>query len=266
MNKFNLSQLKQLKQTGEKITCVTAYDASFAKHIENAGIEIMLVGDTLGMVVQGHSTTVPVSIEHMIYHGQLVARGSQDQALRIIDMPFLSYTDSETTFNNARRLMQEGQAHMVKLEGAGPMVEWVAQLSQHGIPVCAHLGLLPQSINKLGRYKVQGKDVDMAQQIIHDAKTMEQAGADLLILECIPLTLAKTITEEISIPTIGIGAGPHCDGQVLVLYDLLGITPGHIPKFSKNYLKKTGSVQEALAMYVAEVKAGDFPGPEHSYK
>lgn len=266
MNTFNIAQLKSLKQAGEKITSVTVYDASFAQHVEEAGIEVMLVGDTLGMVVQGNTTTIPVSVDHMVYHSQIVARGSQGHALRVVDMPFMSYTDMDKALKNAQRIMQEGQAHVVKLEGAGPIIDLVAQFSQFGVPVCAHLGLLPQSINKLGKYKIQGRELHQAQQIINDANAMQEAGAEMLILECVPQDLAKTISQNLQIPVIGIGAGPYCDGQVLVLYDLLGITPGHIPKFSKNYLKKTGSVQEALKLYVSEVKSGDFPGPDHSYK
>ena len=259
---ITITTLAKMKRNREKFAVLTAYDASFAALLEAAGVEVILVGDSLGMVVQGQRSTVPVTMEDMIYHTRLVARGCQT-ALLMADMPFASYATVEQGVRNAARLMGEGGAQMVKLEGGGWLVETVRQLSRNGIPVCAHLGLLPQSVNKLGGYKVQGREEAAARQILDEALALQDAGADVALVECIPAELAARLTEALEIPLIGIGAGPHCDAQVLVCYDMLGITLGRRPKFSKNFLTGHDSLQAAVAAYVATVKSGEFPGPEH---
>ena len=259
-----LTTLQQMKQEGEIITCLTAYDASFAQLLDEAGLEVLLVGDSLGMVVQGQPTTLPVTVDEMIYHTRAVCRGSSN-ALVVCDMPFMSDTSPEQALANAARLMKEGGAQMVKLEGGAIMVDTVRHLASHGVPVCAHLGLLPQSVHKLGGYRVQGRDDKSAQGMLDDAHALEQAGADLLVLECVPRELARKITRNLDIPVIGIGAGPDCDGQVLVLYDMLGITPGKRPKFSHDFLASAGSVEAAIKAFVDAVKKGTFPAEEHSF-
>jgi len=260
----NIMTLRDKKVKGEKITCLTAYDASFASLLDAAGIDIILVGDSLGMVVQGHRTTLPVSIEEMEYHTTLVARGAPN-TLVIADMPFMSDSSVEQALIEAGQLIKAG-ARVVKLEGAAAhTLDIISQLSIRGVPVCGHLGLQPQSVNKLGGYRVQGKDKESAEDIMESAFALEQAGADLLVLECVPAELAQTISQQLKIPTIGIGAGVSCDGQVLVLYDMLGITPGKRPKFSKDFLAGTSSVIRALEAYRDAVIAGQFPGPEHSF-
>lgn len=259
-----IANLKEKKAAVEKLTCLTAYDASFAALLNDAGIDIILVGDSLGMVVQGKETTLPVTLEEMIYHAQMVKRGAPD-AFIVVDLPFMSYVSPELALKNAGKVMKRSGANMVKLEGGEAMLETVSLLASRGIPVCAHLGLLPQSVHKTSGYRVQGKTDHDAIKILEDAVALEKAGADLIVLECVPATLAKKISLQLSIPTIGIGAGADCDGQVLVLYDMLNITKGKRPKFSKDFLAGQSSVQEALAAYVAEVKSGAFPGPEHSF-
>lgn len=254
--------LAKMKQQGEKIAVLTAYDASFATILEAAGIDIILVGDTLGMVVQGQKTTVPVTVDHMVYHCQMVSRGCR-YPLLMADMPFMSYATLENALSNSARLMQEGQAQMVKLEGDGSLAETVRQLSRNGIPVCMHLGLLPQSVHKLGGYRVQGREAPAAQQILDEALILQEAGADVLLVECVPAELAARLSESLEIPVIGIGAGPACDAQVLVLYDMLNITPGRRPRFAKNFMIGQNSVQGAVEAYVQAVKQGEFPGPEH---
>jgi 3-methyl-2-oxobutanoate hydroxymethyltransferase len=216
------------------------------------------------MVLQGRESTVPVSMEEMIYHCAMVSRGSE-RALIVVDMPFMSYATPELAMSNAARLMKEGGAQMVKLEGGAVMVDTVRQLTQRGVPVCAHLGLLPQSVHKLGGYRVQGRDGDAAAAMLADARAMEQAGADLLVLECVPRQLAARISEALTIPVIGIGAGADTDGQVLVLYDMLGITPGKRPSFSHDFLADTGSIAGAIAAYVEQVKDGRFPAETHGF-
>ncbi len=258
MSAITLSTLRKIKKSGEKFATLTAYDASFASILEAAGVEVILVGDSLGMVIQGNATTVPVTIDETIYHTRCVRQGSRN-TLVIADMPFMSDATPALAFANAARLMKEGGAHVVKLEGGAVIVETVRLLSERGIPVCAHLGLLPQSINKLGSYRVQGRDEASAQRLLKDARALEAAGADLLLLECIPAVLMKKVSEQSSVPVIGIGAGIDCDSQVLVLYDMLGITPGKRPSFSKNFLADCGSVEQAVAEYVRQVKAGEFP-------
>jgi 3-methyl-2-oxobutanoate hydroxymethyltransferase len=259
-----LSTLQRLRLQGEKIAVLTAYDAGFARLAEEAGIEVILVGDSLGMVVQGHASTLPVKLAEMSYHTRCVARGVQ-RALIVSDMPFASFQQSpQQAYASAARLMAAG-AHVVKLEGGAVMLETVRFLVQRGIPVCAHLGLLPQSVNQLGGYKVQARDPSSASQLLADARALQQAGAGLLVLESIPAVLGRQVTESLAIPTIGIGAGPDCSGQVLVLQDVLGVYP-QSPKFSKNFMAEAGSIQAAFKAYVAAVKSGAFPGPEHCFQ
>ncbi len=258
--------LRHMKEEGEKIVMLTAYDASFAHVLAEAGVDIVLVGDSLGMVVQGHDTTVPVSVDDMVYHTRCVAARA-GHMLIMADMPFMSFRDPVHALDNATRLMQEGGAHMVKLEGA--VTEVVAALARQGIPVCGHLGLQPQSIHKLGGYRVQGRDSEAAAAMREDALRMQDAGADMILLECVPVDVAREISEELAVPTIGIGAGPHCDGQVLVLQDLLGITPGRRPRFAQDFLGEStepGGIPAAIARYVAAVKDGRFPDASHSFE
>ncbi len=262
--KITCASLQKLKTAGEKIACLTSYDASFTHHIEAAGVEVVLIGDSLGMVIQGHDSTLPVTMDEMVYHAACVARGSST-LLRVADMPFMSYHSNGVALKNAGRLMGEGGAHMVKLEGGQVVVDVVSALTQRGVPVCAHLGLTPQSVHQLGGYRVQGRDAQSAQRLFDDAQSLQQAGASLLVLECIPADLGKKISESLQIPTIGIGAGPDCDGQVLVLYDLLGITPNKIPSFADDFLKQAGSVPAAITAFVQAVKDGSFPAEQHSY-
>jgi 3-methyl-2-oxobutanoate hydroxymethyltransferase len=260
-----LATVREMKRRGEKITCLTAYDYSFASLLENAGIDMIMVGDSLGMVMQGHDSTLPVSVADMVYHARCVARGAK-RALIIVDLPFMSYQQSPAhAFASAGRLMQKGGAQVVKLEGGEPMAETVRFLVERGVPVCAHLGLTPQSVHQLGGYRVQGREATAAEKIRHDAKVLQEAGASLLVLEAVPSELAKTISSDLEIPTIGIGAGPDCDGQVLVLQDMLGIYPRPSPKFSKNFMQGADSVEAAVKSYIAAVKSGAFPGPEHSF-
>jgi 3-methyl-2-oxobutanoate hydroxymethyltransferase len=253
-----------MKRAGEKIASLTAYDASFATLLDETGVDVILVGDTVGMVVQGRDSTVPVTVDHMIYHAAAVARGRR-RALLMVDMPFMSYATSQQAMDNAARLMQEGGAHMVKLEVNALQTETVAQLTARGIPVCAHLGLHPQSVHRLGGYRVQGRDAAAARAMVQDAKALQEAGADVLLLESVPVGLAAEITRTVDIPVIGIGAGPDCDGQVLVLYDMLGITPGKPPRFAKDFLPGQPDIRAAVADYVQAVKRGTFPAPEHGF-
>ena len=259
-----LTTLQRLKESGEKIACVTAYDASFTSLLEQAGVDIVLVGDSLGMVIQGHDSTLPVTMDDMIYHAACVARAGTS-ALRIVDMPFMSYATVPQALENAARMMREGGAHMVKLEGGRHLLDSVRALTEHGMPVCAHLGLTPQSVHLLGGYRVQGRDQASAERLLEDARLLADAGVSALVLECVPSALAQQITAAVAMPTIGIGAGPHCDGQVLVLYDLLGITPGKRPVFSHNFLQDADDVPGALQAYVKAVKDGDFPAAQHSF-
>ncbi len=262
-SRVTVTTLRKMKREGEKIAMLTAYDASFARVLDAEGVDIILIGDSLGMVIQGHTTTIPVSTDDIIYHTKAVA-AANEHALVMADLPFMSYTSPEMALRNTARLMQEGNAHMVKLEGGAPQVETVRQLVHHGVPVCAHLGLQPQSVHKLGGYRVQGRDEAVAQQMLEDALALQRAGADLLILECVPVALAKQITDELFIPVIGIGAGGDCDGQVLVLYDMLGITP-RAPRFSKDFMQEGRRIPQAIGAYVAAVKDGSFPAEEHCF-
>ena len=264
MKPVTITTLRELKQAGQKITCLTAYDYSFASLLDRAGLDAIMVGDSLGMTMQGHASTLPVTIDDMAYHCACVARGVT-RALIIGDMPFGSYQVSpEQAFENAAILMQAG-AQVVKLEGGAPMAETVRFLVERGIPVCAHLGLTPQSVHQLGGYRVQGREADAAQRLREDAKQLQAAGASALVLEAVPAALAKTISTELAIPTIGIGAGVDADGQVLVLQDMLGLYPRPSPKFSRNFMQGAESIEAAVKAYVEAVRGKTFPGPEHSY-
>jgi len=259
-----LATLRRMQRQGEKITSLTCYDSSFTSLLEAAGIEVFIVGDSLGMVLMGYESTLPVTLDDMLHHAGNVARIGQT-AYRIVDMPAGSYAAPEMALASAGQLLEQGGAHMIKLEGGTEMAGIVAHLVRHDIPVCGHIGLLPQSVEKYGGYKVQGRDEAGARALLADARALEQAGAGMLVMECIPAELATRITASIGIPTIGIGAGPGCDGQVLVLHDMLGITSGRRPRFIKDFLAETGSIPAAVAAYVRAVKEGRFPGPEHSY-
>jgi 3-methyl-2-oxobutanoate hydroxymethyltransferase len=260
---LTISSIMKMYQAGEKITCLTAYDASFAALFDHLGLDMILVGDSLGNVVQGHKSTIPVQVEEMVYHTACVNRGIERSFL-IADLPFASYSNPDEALFNARELMQAG-AKMVKLEGGSWFAPIVEHLVRQGIPVCAHLGLTPQSVNTLGGFKVQGKTQEQANQMLSDAKALQSAGAQLLVLEAIPSALGKKITENLSIPTIGIGAGPDCSGQVLVMHDAIGAFPGRQPKFVKNFLIESGSIDKAIELYIQEVKSGAFPAPEHCF-
>jgi 3-methyl-2-oxobutanoate hydroxymethyltransferase len=264
MRGLTISNLARMKAAGEKIAVLTAYDASFARLAEGAGVEVLLVGDSLGMVVQGHESTLPVTVGEMVYHTAAVAR-VRERAVLVADMPFMSYGSPAEALANAGRLMKEGGAHMVKLEGGAAQLDTVRHLTRHAVPVCAHLGLLPQSVYQLGGYRVQGRDAEGARQIREDALALQAAGAQLLVLECVPAELAAEVTASLGIPVIGIGAGPDTDGQVLVIYDVLGLSGGRAPSFVRNFLDGEASVGDALGAYVRAVKDGRFPGPEHSY-
>lgn len=258
-----VTTLKNMKDAGDKITWLTAYDYSFANLVDAAGVDAILVGDSLGMVIQGHETPVPVTIEDSVYHTKCVARGAPNSMI-VGDLPFGSYQVSkEQAYENAVKLMQAG-AHTIKLEGGELQVETIKFLVERGIAVCAHIGLTPQSVHQLGGFKIQGRGA-AAKQLLEDAIGVEQAGAFGVVLEAIPQTLAAEITDRLSIPTIGIGAGPSCDGQVLVLQDMLGIYPKKSPKFSKNYMDGAETIKGAIEGYVREVKNGQFPSPEHSF-
>lgn len=261
MSKTTLSTLKKLYREGEKIACMTAYDASFAHWLGDAGMDVILVGDSLGMVVQGHATTLPVSLDEMVYHTKMVQRGNQ-QAWCIADLPFMADATVDQALKASARLMKEAGANMIKLEGGRRVLPMVEALSDLGIPVCGHLGLLPQSVEKYG-YHIKGKDRDSAERLLEEALALEEAGMDMLVLECVPGKLAADITRQLSIPVIGIGSGQQTSGQVLVLHDVLGLTVGKAPKFSKNFLQEHTSVQAALKAYVAAVKDGVFPDASH---
>jgi 3-methyl-2-oxobutanoate hydroxymethyltransferase len=264
MMRTTLTAIKAMSGRGEKIAMLTCYDASFAALLEAQGVDVLLVGDSLGMVLQGRETTLPVTLDDMIYHTACVARGAT-QAFIICDMPFgTSQIGPQQTFAHAAQLMAAG-AQMVKLEGGAVMLETVNFLTSRGIPVCAHLGLTPQSVHQLGGYRVQGKESAVARQLLEDAIALERAGAAMIVLELVPAQLAAEITAALSIPTIGIGAGAPCSGQVLVLYDMLDIYPGKKARFVKNYMQGADSIADAVSRYVVEVKNGSFPMPEHGF-
>ena len=262
MSSVTINTLQAHKAAGENFSVIAAYDATFARLIDAAGIEVILVGDSLGMVLQGHNSTLPVSVADMAYHTACVSRGAGN-ALVIADMPFGSYNTLEQTLKNAATLMQAG-GQMVKLEGGEWLLNSISALTERGIPVCAHLGLTPQSVNTLGGFKVQGRDPEQAKTIIADAQKIQTAGASLLVLECVPTDLASEISQMLSIPVIGIGAGPGTDAQVLVLHDMLGVSR-HIPRFVRNFLNDAPDVASALAAYNSAVKEGTFPAAEHCF-
>lgn len=260
-----LHTLRKHRRAGERFACLTAYDASFTMALEEAGVEVLLVGDSLGMVMQGHETTLPVTLSDMIYHTRCVARARR-RALLMADMPFMSYNTALQAVGNAGRLMQEGGAQIVKLEGGAAQADIIRALSDHGIPVCAHLGLQPQLVHKLGGYRVQGRGEPAARALVDQARQLEDAGADLMLLECVPCSVAESIVACLQIPVIGIGAGGACNGQVLVLYDILGLTPGKRPRFSREFLSDSPDIGAAVAAYVRAVKDRTFPGPEHTFE
>jgi len=260
-----LTTLANMKGKGEKIAALTCYDASFAGLVDESDADVVLVGDSMGMVIQGHRTTVPVTMDHIVYHCSAVARGLNRPFL-MADMPFMSYSSKDQALANSVRLMQEGGAQMVKLESGGGQVEIVEFLSSHDIAVCAHLGLKPQSVHKTGGFRVQGRNASAAEQMIRDAQALEAAGADLMLLECIPPALGKAVTQAVQVPVIGIGAGPDVDGQILVLYDVLDITQGRKPRFVENFMQGAGNNLEALKRYVKAVKSRDYPAARHNFK
>ncbi|PZP55907.1 MAG: 3-methyl-2-oxobutanoate hydroxymethyltransferase [Azospira oryzae] len=263
--RITLTTLQKMAREGDPITMLTCYDASFATLLDNAGVDTLLVGDSLGNVIKGEETTLAVTLEEMAYHTRCVARGAK-RALVIADMPFGTFQVSpEKTFENAVPLMAAG-AHMVKLEGGREMAETVAFLTRRGVPVCGHIGLTPQSVHQLGGFKVQGRGEAQAAKLLDDAKALEEAGAGLLVLEAVPAALAKQVTASIRTPTIGIGAGPDCSGQVLVLYDMLDLFPGRRPKFVRSFMRGAPSVQAAIEAFVKAVKDRTFPGPEETFQ
>ncbi|MFH8133441.1 3-methyl-2-oxobutanoate hydroxymethyltransferase [Pantoea osteomyelitidis] len=264
MKPTTITHLRQWKQSGRKFATLTAYDFSFARLFADEGIQVLLVGDSLGMTVQGHDSTLPVTVTDIAYHTAAVRRGAP-QALLLADLPFMSYATPAQTFDSAAQLMRVG-ANMVKLEGGAWLCETVHMLTERAVPVCGHLGLTPQSVNIFGGYKVQGRDEAAADRLLADALALETAGAQLMVLECVPVALAQRITAALTIPVIGIGAGNVTDGQILVMHDAFGITGGHIPKFAKNFLAETGDIRAAIRHYIAEVEAGAYPAAEHSFQ
>jgi 3-methyl-2-oxobutanoate hydroxymethyltransferase len=260
----NVSTLRDMKAAGEPIACLTAYDASFAQLVDLAGIDLVLVGDSLGMVIQGHDTTVPVTVADVVYHTRAVARGLR-RAFLVADMPFMSYANPAQALDNAVRLMQEGGAMMIKLEGGEGQVEIVEHLARHDIPVCAHLGLKPQSVHKIGGFRVQGREREQADQMHKAARRLQEAGSDIVLLECVPNEVGAAITATLEVPVIGIGAGPSVDGQILVLYDILGITQGRVPRFVRNFQQGASTPLAACEAYVSAVKDRSYPAPEHCF-
>jgi 3-methyl-2-oxobutanoate hydroxymethyltransferase len=260
----NIATLNTMKEEGVAIACLTAYDASYAQLVDLAGVDLVLVGDSLGMVIQGHDTTVPVTVGDIIYHTRSVARGLR-RAFLVADMPFMSYTDPSQALDNAVRLMQEGGAMMIKLEGGAGQIEIVQYLARHDIPVCAHLGLKPQSVHKIGGFKVQGRDPKQAATMIESARKLQDAGADIVLLECVPNELGDAVTGALAVPVIGIGAGPKVDGQILVLYDILDITQGRTPRFVRNFMAGQDSPLNAIREYVKAVKERHYPAAEHCF-
>lgn len=264
MKPTTVSHLRQWKQEQRKFASITAYDASFARLFYQQGIKVMLVGDSLGMTLQGHDSTLPVTVDDIVYHTRCVRRGAPC-CLLLSDMPFMSYATPEQTFANAAELMRAG-ANMVKLEGGSWLAPTVNMLTQRAVPVCGHLGLTPQSVNIFGGYKVQGRDEDGAARLLDDALALEEAGAQLLVLECVPVTLAQRITEALAIPVIGIGAGNVTDGQILVMHDAFGITGDKTPKFAKNFLAHSDDIPSAVRLYVQEVEQGSYPAEQHTFR
>ncbi len=260
----NVSTLQKMKKGGEAIACLTAYDASFSMLVDAAGVDLVLVGDSLGMVIQGHDTTVPVTVANIIYHTKNVARGLR-RAFLVADMPFMSYADPGQALENAVLLMQEGGAMMIKLEGGDGQLEIVEHLARHDIPVCAHIGLKPQSVHKIGGFRVQGREPEQARKMQESARRLQDSGADIILLECVPNEVGEAIRDGVDVPVIGIGAGPQVDGQILVLYDILDITPGKKPKFVRNFMSGTDAPLEGIRNYVKAVKDRSYPGPEHCF-
>jgi 3-methyl-2-oxobutanoate hydroxymethyltransferase len=256
--------LHEKKRQAQKIVAVTAYDASFAACADKAGVDLVLVGDSLGMVIQGHASTLPVSVDDVLYHTMCVARGLH-RPLLVADMPFMSFRDEAVALANASRLVGQGGAAMVKVEGADWVCSVIAALVRHAVPVCAHLGLTPQSVHRLGGYRVQGRGDTAAALLRRDAQSIEEAGADLLVLECVPAPLAAEITQALRIPVIGIGAGAGCDGQILVMHDLLGMGQGKRPRFTRDFLAGQHSIVDAITAYAQAVRSGGFPAAEHCY-
>ncbi|HDX8445211.1 3-methyl-2-oxobutanoate hydroxymethyltransferase [Aeromonas hydrophila] len=263
MSKITTTNLLKMKQEGQRITAITAYDATFAKLFDDEGAHVLLIGDSLGMVLQGGQDTLGVSMDEMVYHTRCVVRGTTN-ALVVTDMPFMSYATPEQTYHNAARLMAAG-ARMVKMEGGDWLCDSIRHLTRNGVPVCGHLGLTPQSVHVFGGFKVQGRDEFQAQEIYRQALELQAAGIQLLVLECVPTSLAERISKALRIPVIGIGAGPATDGQILVMHDAFGITSGYVPKFTKNFLAETGDMRAAIRLYVKQVSEGTFPGPEHCF-
>lgn len=263
MSKITTTNLLKMKQEGQRITAITAYDATFAKLFDDEGAHVLLIGDSLGMVLQGGQDTLGVSMDEMVYHTRCVVRGTTN-ALVVTDMPFMSYATPEQTYQNAARLMAAG-ARMVKMEGGDWLCDSIRHLTRNGVPVCGHLGLTPQSVHVFGGFKVQGRDEFQAQEIYRQALELQAAGIQLLVLECVPTALAERISKALRIPVIGIGAGPATDGQILVMHDAFGITSGYVPKFTKNFLAETGDMRAAIQLYVKQVSEGTFPGPEHCF-
>ncbi|MBL0567181.1 3-methyl-2-oxobutanoate hydroxymethyltransferase [Aeromonas veronii] len=263
MSKITTASLLKMKQEGQKFTAITAYDATFAKLFDDEGAHVLLIGDSLGMVLQGGQDTLAVNMDEMVYHTRCVARGAS-KALVVADMPFMSYATPEQTYQNAARLMAAG-ARIVKMEGGDWLCDSIRHLTRNGVPVCGHLGLTPQSVHVFGGFKVQGRDEFQAQEIYRQALELQAAGIQLLVLECVPTALAERITKALRIPVIGIGAGPATDGQILVMHDAFGVTSGYVPKFTKNFLAETGDVRAAIRLYVQQVSEGSFPGPEHCF-
>ena len=263
MSKITTTNLLKMKQEGQRITAITAYDATFAKLFDDEGAHVLLIGDSLGMVLQGGQDTLGVSMDEMVYHTRCVVRGTTN-ALVVTDMPFMSYATPEQTYQNAARLMAAG-ARMVKMEGGDWLCDSIRHLTRNGVPVCGHLGLTPQSVHVFGGFKVQGRDEFQAQEIYRQALELQAAGIQLLVLECVPTSLAERISKALRIPVIGIGAGPAPDGPILVMHDAFGITSGYVPKFTKNFLAATGDMRAAIRLYVKQVSEGTFPGPEHCF-
>ncbi|SDK56595.1 3-methyl-2-oxobutanoate hydroxymethyltransferase [Billgrantia gudaonensis] len=263
MKTVTLSTLKACKQAGEPFSCLTAYDATFARSASDAGIEVLLVGDSLGMVLQGHASTLPVTLDDICYHTRCVAR-AKGASLLMVDLPFMSNATLDTLLNDAGELMRAG-AELVKVEGEAWMADGIRELTRRGVPVCAHLGLTPQTVYQLGGYKVQGRDSERAAQILEDARTLVDAGASVILLECVPASLGRAVSEALEVPVIGIGAGPDTDGQILVMHDVLGVTGGRKPRFVKDFMAESDSIQNAFSRYRDDVKARRFPAPEHCF-
>jgi len=263
MKPTTLSWLLKCKQEKKRFATLTAYDYSFARLFADEGINVMLVGDSLGMTVQGHDSTLPVTVDDIAYHTRAVRRGAPN-CLLLADLPFMAYATPEQAFEHSATVMRAG-ANMVKIEGGRWLCETVRMLTERAVPVCGHLGLTPQSVNIFGGYKVQGRSEDAAQALLDDALALEAAGAQLMVLECVPVALAKRVTDALTSPVIGIGAGNVTDGQILVMHDAFGITGGHIPKFAKNFLSEAGDIRAAVRQYVTDVESGVYPGEEHSF-